>query len=497
MLTALAVMYWNEKRIPEQRADLYESVIGWLARARKHDAGRLSPERCVVLLQKLALAMQTHPDGRQVQVSRHWAAQAIASQWREVPEEDRFAAADKFLATEELDSGIIVGRGDHVRFWHLTFQEFLAARGLAALSDDEQQEILYEGNRLYSSEWKEVSLLLAGVLYHQGIERVDRLLSAAIDQLGRRPTLTAKAMCVGLLGAAVHDLSPVGYKPQDDRYQELLDAVLGIFDAAWYREPFTPRGLWTRLRGLVSRERKQAAQIDVAIKAADALGQATDPRFSHANRKQNWVTIESADFEMGETKQKVHVDKFQMARYPVTVGEFRHFVEHDGYNDEEWWSAGGFGDHSEPDDWDDQLAYPTRPVVGVSWFEAAAYAAFEHCRLPTEEEWEFAARGSDGREYPWGNEPPEPVRLNFDRVIGHPTPVGIYPLGATPDGICDMGGNVLEWCGSWSSGNKQYRVLRGGSFNYLAHNVRSAYRSSFPPENRYFVIGFRLARTYN
>ncbi|MEO8166388.1 MAG: hypothetical protein ABI619_13435, partial [Betaproteobacteria bacterium] len=132
MLTALAVVHWNEKRIPEQRADLYESVIGWLSRARKREPGRLSPERCVGLLQKLALAMQNHPDGRQVQVTRHWAARAIADQWRELPPDGQATAADRFLADEELDSGIIVGRGDHVRFWHLTFQEFLAARGLAA-----------------------------------------------------------------------------------------------------------------------------------------------------------------------------------------------------------------------------------------------------------------------------------------------------------------------------------------------------------------------------
>lgn len=496
MLTALAVMYWNEKRIPQQRADLYESVIGWLARARKHSEGRLSPERCVGLLQKLALAMQSHPEGRQVQVTRHWAANAIADQWREVPEEDRVNAADRFLAAEELDSGIIVGRGDHVRFWHLTFQEFLAARGLAALSDDHQKSILYADNAIYQPEWKEVGLLLAGVLYHQGIERVDRFVSACIDQLGRTSALADKAMCVGLVGAAVHDLSPVGYQPRDERYQKLLDGVLSIFETDWHRRATSLAGVRSRLISALMPRYTRAVLAEVAIKAADALGQSGDPRFSDANRKNNWVTMGPGDFTMGESGSQVVVDQFQIGRYPVTVGEFRRFVEHDGYRNEVWWSAGGFGKYAEPDDWDDQSSYPTRPVVGVSWFEAAAYAAFENCRLPTEEEWEFAARGAQGREYPWGDEEPEPARLNFKENIGSPTPVGVYPLGVTPEGICDLAGNVWEWCDSWYNSNEDSRVLRGGSFYYYAHFVRSAFRFNLRPDGRDYNYGFRVARTY-
>ncbi len=147
MLTALAVVHWNEKRLPEQRADLYESILLWLARARKQRPGRFPPERCINVHQELALAMQDHPQGRQVQIPRFDAARAIASQWRELPEEERASAAEAYLKEEELDSGIIVSRGNQLRFWHLTFQEYLAARALAGREQEEQRERLLLNNR--------------------------------------------------------------------------------------------------------------------------------------------------------------------------------------------------------------------------------------------------------------------------------------------------------------------------------------------------------------
>src|SRR5207302_138669 len=117
MLTALAVVHWNEKRIPEQRAELYESIVTWLSRARQSRPGRLKADRCVAILKKVALAMQNHPEGRQVQVRRHWAAEALVDEFG--GRQDSWTAtqaAERFLEEEELDSGIIIGRGDDVRF---------------------------------------------------------------------------------------------------------------------------------------------------------------------------------------------------------------------------------------------------------------------------------------------------------------------------------------------------------------------------------------------
>ena len=443
MLTALAVLHWNEKRLPEQRADLYESIITWLARARMRP-GRSSPERCVDLLQNLALAMQDHPDGRQTQVPRHWAAEMLAPEWHELPADKQLAEAERFLTQEELDSGIIVGRGDYVRFWHLTFQEYLAARALAACSEDEQRHVLLAQPKLYSAEWKEVALLLAGVLYHHGVKCVNRMISAVLDQLGRRASLTDQAQCVGVLGGAVHDLGPVNYQPSDPRYRQLLESVMAVFEPGWLQTGGGGLGtLWSKLIGVVSRQRSQRALMQLASRTADVLGQAGIPRLAPSQLDNAWCTIPAG--QSGSTP-----GEFRIARYPTTVGQYQRFVEDKGYQNERWWQAGGFGKFSEPGGWDEQLQYPARPVVYVSWYEAVAYCAWAGCRLPTEAEWEWAARGPEGREYSWGNEPAEPSRLNYaESGIGHPTPVGIYPLGATPEGVHDMAGNVWEWCADW------------------------------------------------
>jgi len=168
----------------------------------------------------------------------------------------------------------------------------------------------------------------------------------------------------------------------------------------------------------------------------------------------------------------------------------------DGYQTEGWWSAGGFKQWSQPDSWEEQHRHPNWPVTGVSWYEAKAYCAWKGVRLPTEAEWERAACGAEGREYPWGNEKPDPTRANYSEAnIGHPTPVGLYPRGATPDGIQDLAGNVLEWTESpWSEGTKS-RVLRGGSWNLNRDYAACSYRLSNRPRGRYYLAGFRCART--
>jgi formylglycine-generating enzyme required for sulfatase activity len=141
--------------------------------------------------------------------------------------------------------------------------------------------------------------------------------------------------------------------------------------------------------------------------------------------------------------------------YPVTNSRFALFLEAGGYRERALWSDPGWAWRTRtgieaPAQWG-QPGWdgPDQPVAGVSWFEADAYARWVGRRLPTDAEWEKAARGSDGRRYPWGDEWPSNDRANFDMVLGRTSPVGLFPAGASPYGCHDMAGNVNNWTADW------------------------------------------------
>ncbi len=143
-----------------------------------------------------------------------------------------------------------------------------------------------------------------------------------------------------------------------------------------------------------------------------------------------------------------------LGKYPVSVTEYRRFVAVAAYHDPPywrgWWKTKAEKNWKRPRNWKDQKKHLNRPVVGVSWFEASAYCNWlskeSKCtyRLPKSEEWKKAAINPNG-DFPWGNDAPNEELANFEWNVGNPTPVGIYPSGAGPNGHLDMMGNVFEW----------------------------------------------------
>jgi formylglycine-generating enzyme required for sulfatase activity len=211
---------------------------------------------------------------------------------------------------------------------------------------------------------------------------------------------------------------------------------------------------------------------------------------------------------------------YAIARYPITNAEFRRFIEDGGYAEREYWTAAGWKakereSWSQPRYWDDDTWNdPSQPVVGVSWYEALAYCRWlsaqsgKQYRLPTEAEWEKAARGTDGRRYPWGDTWDPALCNNKESGPGRTTQVGEYPQGKSPYGVEELVGQVWEWCNSkyaaypYSFDKREdeegddMRVLRGGSWydSNPAGVCRCGYRNSYFPGGWYNYRGFRCVR---
>jgi hypothetical protein len=228
MLTALAVLHWNERRLPERRVELYDSILKWLARAKEDMPRRRTAEQCLELMRSLAFGMHADPRGRQVAISPHAAAVELQPSVPGESEEARYRAAEEFLRDEETNTGILIAREGLLRFWHLTFQEYLAAHVLAVRTR-ERRRLLFDERRLYLPDWRRTVLLLGGILRTLDKQLIDDFLAAILDAAPHDAPLANRAVPTALISAILDDLSATGYKLEDPRWLSLLGSLEDIF----------------------------------------------------------------------------------------------------------------------------------------------------------------------------------------------------------------------------------------------------------------------------
>jgi len=556
LLTVMALVHTHKGRLPDARALLYEDTVDILLwrweqmkatrdaetpglRQLLSDAGLSDVDLKRALWR---LAFETHRLG--VSRQRGDAAQEAAlADIEETALHDALAElhprrhecrawVGQVIETIKLRAGLLVERVAHVfAFPHRTFQEYLAGAHLASLPDfaPRATQLAAEGPL-----WREVILLAVGRLVYLGGDIFKPLALVAElcpetpvnTELGWRQAWTA------------------GDVIQEAGVQRVGSSALG-------------RDLLVRVRNRLAQLLQTGALTPVERAAAGAtLGKLGDPRpgvglVAREGRTRlpdiDWIEIPPGPFPMGNDKPEARHDSetprftcrlitqpYRISRYPVTVAQYRCFVDAGGYAEPKWWpqaqAAGYWKDgkvrsrewftlgeeewREGPGDSGEAFRCANHPVVDVNWFEAVAFCHWLSNQLglavtlPTEAEWERAARDTDGRLYPWGNDAQD-VGLRCNMVesgIGHTSPVGMFPNGLAACGAADMAGNVWEWCRTkWREDYKDYerraddelagtsaRVLRGGAFDDGSDLVRCALRYRIDPYYRSRNFGFRL-----
>ncbi len=525
MLTSMAVVHYNERRLPVGRTKLLESVVHWLIHAKERYL-RKGEERTAfisTIYGEIALAMQQQENTQANRIGRQEAAKTISHHFGGSHE-----AALSFLEQEEYETGLLVRRGvGDLSFWHAWFQEFLAAREIAGMLDDAARGWwTVVKDHLDDEQWRETLSLVPPCLHRLGTERVNLFFQRLGDSL-QSLSLSTKIKRLALWGRIAAEIAL-----QDPKTVEAADWSKYLSFATVL---FTQEGT------------RQLEDVSLAerFEAALAFGISGDERLKDFDSM--WVPIAGGTFFMGAQSEseedpnydpdaidwqgpvtKVQLPSFEIRKFPITVQEFARFVDSGGYTLRTTWTDQGWDwktrkEITAPLDWPDQKKSPNCPVTGISWYEAAAYCNWlteideKHCfvyRLPSEAQWEYVATRdiAPGRLFPWGDslDRGDNAQANWAGCgLRKKTPVGLFPLSNTQNGVADLFGNVEEWCAdTWSESHEGYpsngcarmsldsdsQVVRGGSAIRFSRLCKPKYRSRIRAENRYHTVGCRPVR---
>jgi formylglycine-generating enzyme required for sulfatase activity len=492
LLAAVCVLYLVGGRIPEQRADLYDRIVENLLWRRFHDPAKPDKvDEVREFLMLLAFEMQnknlkTFEVGDGLDVLKK-----IFVQKEDEPAHVYQRRIHHLFDEIEPNCGLFSRlSGGEIEFTHLTFQEFMAAKHIVYM------EIDY--NKFLENDWwAETILLYIGLLSLEMRKRSNDVVEAILKAKQKDAKIKRRLWLLG--SKALRDFQP---SKRDDKVVTLARK---------------------KLYELIDSN----ASLEERFEAGEIVGALGDLRI----KADNMVLVKGGKFMRGSSEddadaypeekpqREIYIDDFNIDKYPVTNEEFKEFVDDCGYDRKEFWTREGWRWREEnkifkPRYWHDRKWNGSNfPVVGIIWYEAEAYATWlskrtgHPYRLPTEAEWEKAARGTKGFKYPWGDEFDKNLCNSSESGLYHTRPVGIYPKGKSPYGCFDMAGNVWEWCSDWYI-DKYYanspdrnpkgpsdgadRVFRGGSWLHGARYCRSAYRDLSFPRDRSNDLGFRV-----
>lgn len=321
----------------------------------------------------------------------------------------------------------------------------------------------------------------------------DQALAAVDEPLG--PSWKSHRDLLRRLRERVWNRAEKGERPLSFTLPTVSLMVVGLLSAAWvawllYLSPDQDR-VWTR----EGRPRRMPLRlrVDGPIKGRPPTVVTMDGSVM--------VRVPESTFPRGSTnedavdgpRRSIHLDDFYMDRTEITIAQFRAFVAHAGYRAEGPWLRFADGDDA-------------KPVTGVTFRDAVEYAEWCGKRLPSEDEWEKAARGGQAMAWPWGDRPGLHLAVTREERVSGPRPVGSLPAGASPYGLVDMAGNAWEWTASrfrpypeshFTSGlyDLDLRVLRGGSWLFSLEEARTSSRKPMAPRLWGPDIGFRCVRS--
>ena len=531
LLTLMAQVHGRDGTLPQDRAELYERVVTllliyWEFRVAKElqiacrlEAGMvprldIRADRLRNALERAALfahRQQEKIEGRQ----SSGCADIDIKDLREMLAEEfdgNFNKAEEAIAYIERRAGLLQANENKTfSFPHRTFQEYLAATAIRKMENFESfmKECLLRN----TAWWREVFLLTVGSCREHPLQ-IYYLLDYLLPEGPDKAVLNAEYCALACLSAEA-----MGETRFEERFSSDEQARDGRFKKLFLRVRDWLLADMTADHVLTPKQRADAG---------NALNHIGDPRFDpkwwRLPAEKNWgfVLIPKGPFPMGSDKKRdpqayenefprhtVHLSAYAISKYPVTVAQYRVFLE---------------DCQKEPDEgWKEWNRYDNHPVVMVTWHDAKEYCEwlagkFEsvgwkvRLGLATEAQWEKAARSNDGRIYPWGDKA-DPNKANYDDTgLGTTSAVGCFPSGTSFYGLHDMSGNVWEWCedrgeGYWIkfktdtykegitdplSRKGSDRVLRGGSWVDVAALCRAAFRNGNDPSVRSRYHGFRL-----